>query len=91
MKYFQIYAWSDCPFCSSACSLLSEKGEQYMFSCLDNSEQLLSHYKTKYSWKTVPIIVIKDTETNDETLIGGFTDLQKHFESNLPESTGKTN
>ena len=77
MKYFQIYAWADCPFCSSACSLLSDEKEQYMFSCLDNSEQLLTYFKTKYNWNTVPIIVLKDTETNDETFVGGYTDLQQ--------------
>ena len=79
MKYFQIYAWSDCPYCFKAASLLYENECQYMVSMLDKSKDLLNHFKTKYNWKTVPIIVMKDTETNEETFIGGFTDLQQHF------------
>ena len=53
MKYFQIYAWSDCPF----------------------------HYKTKYNWETVPLIILRHTDSDEETLIGGFSDLQKYFRS----------
>lgn len=81
MKYFQIYAWTDCPFCSSACSMLSERGEQFMFSCLDNSEQLLNYYKTKYNWETVPLIILRHTDSDEEMLIGGFSDLQEYFRS----------
>ena len=79
MKYFQIYAWSDCPYCFQAASLLYKHKCQYMISMLDKSRDLLEHFKTKYNWKTVPIIVMKDTETNEETFIGGFTDLQQYF------------
>ena len=79
MKYFEIYAWSDCPYCFQAASLLRMKKQQYAFTTLDKSRDLLEHFKTKYNWKTVPIIVMKDTETNEETFIGGFTDLQQYF------------
>ena len=81
MRYFQVYAWTECPFCVHAKELLIEKGEQFMFCCLDQSDALLRFIKTKYKWETVPMIVERHTENNDEKFIGGFTDLQKYLET----------
>ena len=80
MRYYQIYAWTECPFCIHAKELLIEKQEQFMFCCLDQSDLLLTHLKNKYNWSTVPLIIEKNTENNDELLIGGFTDLKKYLE-----------
>ena len=80
MRYFEIYAWTDCPFCTHAKELLIEKGEQFMFCCLDQSDTLLEFIKTKYNWNTVPMIIEKHTDKNKWTFIGGFTDLQKYLE-----------
>ena len=80
MRYFEIYAWTECPFCSHAKELLIEKGEQFMFCCLDQSDALLNFFKGKYNWNTVPMIIEKHTEKNYEKFIGGFTDLAKYLE-----------
>lgn len=80
MRYFEIYAWTECPFCVHAKDLLIEKEEQFMFCCLDQSDDLLNYIKSKYDWGTVPLIVEKHTERNEEKFIGGFTDLQKYLE-----------
>ena len=80
MRYFEIYAWTECPFCIHAKELLIEKGEQFMFCCLDQSDALLKHLKTKYNWDTVPMIVEKYTDKNGFKFIGGFTDLAKYLE-----------
>jgi len=80
MRYFQVYAWTECPFCVHAKELLIEREEQFMFCCLDQSDVLLKHIKEKYNWETVPMIVQKNTENNDEVFIGGFTDLAKYLE-----------
>ena len=80
MRYFEIYAWTECPFCSHAKELLIEKGEQFMFCCLDQSDALLNFFKGKYNWNTVPMIIEKHTEKNDEKFIGGFTDLAKYLD-----------
>lgn len=80
MRYFQVYAWTECPFCVHAKDLLIEKEEQFMFCCLDQSDILLKHIKAKYNWNTVPMIVEKNTDNNDEVFIGGFTDLAKYLE-----------
>ena len=79
MRYFQVYAWTECPFCVHAKELLIEKKEQFMFCCLDQSDVLLRYIKAKYNWDTVPMIVEKNTENNDEIFIGGFTDLAKYL------------
>lgn len=79
MRYFEIYAWTECPFCSHAKELLIEKHEQFMFCCLDQSDALLKFLKNKYEWETVPMVIEKRTDSNDEKFIGGFTDLQKYL------------
>ena len=79
MRYFKIYAWTECPFCIHAKELLIEKGEQFMFCCLDSSDALLSFFKKKYDWNTVPMIIEKHTEKNEEKFIGGFTDLANYL------------
>jgi glutaredoxin len=80
MRYFQIYAWTECPFCVHAKDLLIENKEQFMFCCLDQSDALLRFIKSKYEWETVPMIVEKHTEHNEERFIGGYTDLVKYLE-----------
>jgi len=79
MRYFEIHAWTECPFCIHAKELLIERGEQFMFCCLDQSDILLKHLKLKYKWDTVPMIVEKYTDKGDFKFIGGFTDLAKYL------------
>ncbi len=80
MRYFEIYAWTECPWCKDARDLLVEANEQFMFCCLDQSDSLLSFLKNKYDWTTVPMIIEKYTDSNDEKFIGGFSDLKKYME-----------
>ena len=79
MKYFTIYAWGECPFCVKAKALLIEKGHAVQYVVLDHASDLLSHYKSIYNMKTVPIIVFKDEGLQIEETIGGYTDLVKYF------------
>ena len=81
MKYYEIYAWTDCPFCSHARELLIEKKREFMFCCLDQSDSLLAYLKTKYNWDTVPMIIEKTTDSNEEKFIGGFSDLVEYFKN----------
>ena len=80
MRYFEIFAWTECPYCNDAKELLIENGEQFMFCCLDQSDALLSFLKKKHDWTTVPMIIEKYTDSNEFKFIGGFTDLQKYLE-----------
>ena len=80
MRYFEIYAWTDCPYCNDAKELLINLEEQFVFCCIDQSDALLKHIQTKWGWKTVPLIIEKNTENHDVKFIGGFTDLEKYLE-----------
>ena len=79
MVYYEIYAWTECPFCKDAKALLIEKKQQFMFCCLDQSDSLLNYLKQKYDWKTVPMILEKRTDSNDVKFIGGFVDLKRYL------------
>ena len=80
MRYFEIYAWTDCPYCQEAKELLISKGYQFMFCCLDQSDALLAHIKTKWNWTTVPMILEKFTNSDEINFIGGFSDLVEYLE-----------
>lgn len=79
MRYFKIICWSECPFCLRAKNLLIQRGEQFEYCSVDQSPELLERYKTIYSHKTVPIIVLKE-EGVDDKLIGGYTELVAFYE-----------
>jgi glutaredoxin 3 len=79
MKHFKIICWTECPYCIRAKNLLIEKGEQFEYCSIDQSAELLAHYKTIYNHNTVPIIVMKEDGLNDK-LIGGYTELIKFYE-----------
>ena len=85
MRYFEIYAWTDCPYCTNAKELLIEKNEQFVFCCIDQSDKLLAFLKEKYDWQTVPMIIEKNTDNCEEKFIGGYTDLSGYFDTDLCE------
>ena len=80
MKYYEIYAWTECPYCAKAKELLISKNKQFIFCCIDQSDDLLNYLKNKYDWNTVPMIIEKDTDRNDWNFIGGYSDLCAFFE-----------
>ena len=80
MTYYEIYAWTECPFCKDAKDLLIKKKQQFMFCTLDSSDDLLKYLKSKYNWNTVPMILKCQTDKNEKVFIGGFTDLKEVLE-----------
>ena len=50
-----------------------------MFCTFERSDKLLSFYKQKYKHNTVPLILLKDTNSNFVKFIGGFTDLSVYL------------
>lgn len=79
MKHFKIICWTECPYCIRAKNLLIQKGAQFEYCSIDQSSELLAHYKTIYSHGTVPIIVLMEDGLDDK-LIGGYTELVAFFE-----------
>ncbi len=80
MRYFEIYAWTDCPYCNDAKELLINKKEQFVFCCIDQSDLLLQHIKTRWGWATVPLILEKRTDSQEVKFVGGYTDLKAYLE-----------
>jgi len=80
MKFFKIICWTECPFCIKAKNMLINSDIPFEYSSVDHSQELLNHYKTIYSHKTVPMIVLKEDGVDDK-FIGGYTELVKFLES----------
>jgi glutaredoxin-related protein len=73
MKVFIVNGITDCPACLRACALLMEKGKEYVFVEMDFSKSYRTRLKTKYKWKTFPLIVCRHDD--EEEFIGGYDDL----------------
>ena len=79
MEYFKIIAWGECPFCVRAKALLIQEGCEFEYVILDHSPNLLKFYKSTYDAATVPIVVYFEEGDIHGKVIGGYTDLAKHF------------
>lgn len=78
-EYFMVLAWGECPFCVKTKALLLERGYEFEYIVLDHAPTLLKNYKSIYDNGTVPIIVYHNVGEGYEKIIGGYTDLVKHF------------
>jgi glutaredoxin len=75
---FIIIGRSSCPFCAMAEDLLSCKGIQSIFLDYELNQHILEDYKDFYNQKTVPIIILNNTDTGLIRKVGGYTDLLEH-------------
>ena len=64
-----VYTSTYCGYCFAAKSLLSKKGIPYEEVNLSESPKMRQEIMEKWSWRTVPLIIINDK------LIGGFREL----------------
>jgi len=76
-KKYILYVKTSCPFCEQAEALLSEKEQEYFIVPFDDQPEALDHLKWAYSYKTVPMIFMR--EDNKIDFIGGYSDLVEHF------------
>jgi glutaredoxin len=77
-NYYLLYVTGHCPWCVKAINLLNESGLEYAVILLDQALEYRRHLKKRYSWDTVPIVIEVDIN-GEETLIGGYTDLEARF------------
>jgi glutaredoxin 3 len=75
MNKIQIYSTPYCGYCRAAKMFLQQKGVEYNDIDLSKDDNLRSALAEKYSWYTVPMIVINDR------FIGGYDDLMKMNQS----------
>lgn len=69
---FLIYGRDNCPYCVKAKELLQKKEVWWAYIDLTKNPTIRERMMAK-GFKTVPIIY------NGDTLIGGYTDLEKYF------------
>ncbi len=77
MKYYKIICWSECPFCLRAKTLMIENKLPFEYCSVDHSNALLNYYKQIYKHDTVPMVIELNTESKDETFIGGYTEFKE--------------
>lgn len=87
MKYFKIYAWSECPFCIKAKAALLDRGYEFEYLVMDHAPERLKFYKSIYNMRTVPIVLLVDEGLENEKTIGGYTDLAEFLERGAREDT----
>lgn len=74
---YAVYGLKTCGFCAKAVSFLQKKAAQFNYFPLDKQEGIMNYMKECYDHKTVPMIVY--SVNGEETFIGGYDDLVKHF------------
>ncbi len=83
MAQVKVYTTSYCPWCTKAKSLLTSVGADFEEIDVEKNMKLREELAEKYSWRTVPMIVVGDT------FVGGYDDLKKIHDSG--ELTKKLN
>ena len=81
MVYYKVLGRETCPYCCRACSVLKQNKINFMFGEMGSSPELIEHYKNKYNFPTVPIVIRIDGD--QEQLIGGYTDMMDHLEGTI--------
>lgn len=78
MAQVTIYSTPNCPYCMRAKALLSSLSVAFDVVDLSENKKLREELQEKYSWQSVPMIVVGDE------FLGGFDDIAKlHAEGKL--------
>lgn len=75
LKSYKIYAKISCPYCVKLVQEMINKKLNFFVEFLDDMPEKLQQKKNFYDHQTVPIVVLRDKET--ETLIGGCEETLK--------------
>jgi glutaredoxin len=77
--HYYMWALSECPFCLLASEVLIKEKASFSVFAMDDEPEELEALKRSRGWKTVPMIIYKDSNGKEE-LVGGFTDLKEWFD-----------
>ena len=72
---FFIFGRSTCPFCRLAADYCIGSSIEHTYLDFMGREDILEDYKEFYNQKTVPIVLVNNTDTGETKKIGGYTDL----------------
>ena len=81
MKYYYVVARALCPFCNEIIKELKTRQKNFLYCQVDDSPDLLAALKRKYKWQTVPIVILKDTNSDEEQFIGGCQDTKAYLKT----------
>jgi glutaredoxin len=76
MKKITLYSTTYCPYCFRAKELLKNLALEYTEIDVTNDSELRDRLTEKYTWYTVPMILIGDE------FIGGYDELSKLHQEN---------
>ena len=77
-EHYTAYIKTNCPFCVQAKDELFRQKVNHTIHIMDDSPDALQALKDFHEHPTVPIIFLENGEM--KKLIGGYTDLQRHFD-----------
>jgi glutaredoxin len=80
---YRLHLREGCPFCDAALDLVRDKGVEYIASFHERGDEALITEQARWNHTTVPVITKSVCVGDDEEqvfFIGGFTDLERHFE-----------
>lgn len=74
------WAWikTQCPYCVKTHKEFMRQRVSHTVIVMDDDTVALNEIKEKFKWKTVPLIIKTDADGTNQ-LIGGYTDLVRHF------------
>ena len=84
---FIVYGKKKCAFCENAIRFLRNEGYDFSYYSMDEKLEDLVHLSTIYNWRTVPLIVKVEQDT--EEFIGGYDDLVKRLQVEASEEDDK--
>tara|TARA_R110000824_G_scaffold157529_1_gene330974 strand:+ start:439 stop:699 length:261 start_codon:yes stop_codon:yes gene_type:complete len=74
-QHYYLWVKSQCPFCVEAQSELLQQIKSHTVHVMDEKPEELEEVKKLWNHPTVPLIVLQ--EDDEETFIGGCTDLKE--------------
>ena len=84
---YMVYGKKTCAYCERAICLLRSRGKDFTYRSMDDRFDELKQFSTIYNWRTVPLIVKVQQDT--EEFIGGYDDLVKRLQVETSEEDDK--
>lgn len=76
-RHYSLWVKSGCPFCLEAQKELLENIKSHTVYIMDEKQEELKEVQKLWNHSTVPVIVLH--EGDEETFIGGYTELKEHL------------
>jgi glutaredoxin len=78
-KHYTLWVKSGCSFCVKAQQELLENIKSHTIHVMDEKVEELAEVQSLWNHSTVPVVVLH--ENDQETFIGGYTELKEHLDT----------